>query len=104
MIAEPLPAGAEAEKPTDRPRRLTRRSEHPLCAARTCTCHTYAARRSAGYLRTGRGPAAVAERDRTLARGAPDRCSYVCQGLSRFRFSAVRPGDLLGCWVRTRQG
>ena len=37
MIAEPLPAGAEAQKPIDRSRRLTRRSEHPnLQALRLC--------------------------------------------------------------------
>ena len=40
-------------------------------------------------------------RSQGVARDMDD--SYVCQGLFRFRFSAVRPGNLLQCWVRTRR-
>src|SRR5260370_14476379 len=38
------------------------------------------------------------------ARNAPERCSYVCPGFFRFRFFGREAGNLLDCWVRTRQG
>ena len=53
-------------------------------------------------------PVVVTQRERILVsprrEAAAERCSYVLSRPLSFRFSAVRPGDLLKCWVRTRQG